>query len=188
MPKKPIDLTNSVFYVITSKDLTITDKYVGSTTNLTKRRHAHKKACNNENDNNYNYYVYQFMRANGGWENWEIIELERRECVDKSDMLKRERYWLETMGATLNKNVPSRTVGEYYIQYYEQNREQIKEYSKQHYEDNRDKKLEQMRQYRQSNAEIIECDCGGRYKPPYKSIHAKSIRHINHSTSTPATL
>jgi hypothetical protein len=62
MPKHPIDLSN-VFYEIVCKDLTITDRYVGSTTNLVKRHTIIKSVCNENNI--HNTYVYQFIRKNG---------------------------------------------------------------------------------------------------------------------------
>jgi hypothetical protein len=68
-------------------------------------------------------YSYINLYESGGWNNWEVIEIERRECIDNNDMAKR-KYWLEQRGATLNKQVPSRTKSEYYVD----NQENFKQY------------------------------------------------------------
>ena len=72
--KMPIDYSNACIYKICCKDLSVKDVYVGSTTNFVQRcqrRRDHKAVCNNEKGRDYNYYVYQFIRENGGWDNWE---------------------------------------------------------------------------------------------------------------------
>ena len=35
--------------------------------------------------------MYTFIRENGGWENWEMILRERKECMDELEALKVER-------------------------------------------------------------------------------------------------
>jgi predicted GIY-YIG superfamily endonuclease len=91
MPKHPIDLSN-VFFMRSCKDLTITDRYVGSTTNLVKRRYNHNPYVLTKTIH-HNTYVYQFIRKNGV-EQLGGYEIEN----DKNDVLKRERYWLEERG------------------------------------------------------------------------------------------
>ena len=46
--------------------------YIGSTSNFKNRKYQHKNKCSNEKSKEYNYYVYQFIRANGNWDNWII--------------------------------------------------------------------------------------------------------------------
>ena len=84
--------------------------YVGSTTNLIQRRKQHKRLCNNENERSYTYYVYQFIRENGGFENWDVVLIEElADCEDKQNLHKRERYYIEGLKAELNENIPLRT-------------------------------------------------------------------------------
>jgi hypothetical protein len=45
----------------------------------------------------------------GGWDNWEVIQIEEHPCTSKRELEARERHWLEALGATLNKIVPYRT-------------------------------------------------------------------------------
>ena len=85
MPKKPIDYSNTIIYKICCNDITITDCYVGHTTNFSQRKSQHKSSCNNENSEQYNSFVYKFIRENGGWDNWNMIEIERLSCIDFYD-------------------------------------------------------------------------------------------------------
>jgi len=137
MPRLPIDYTKAVIYKLVCRDPLVTEKYVGSTTDLTKRRSDHKSHCNNPNANNYNYFVYQFIRSHGGFENWEVVSIENVVDCLNSDMLRaRERYWFESLHAELNKCVPTRT-------------------TKQWYEDNREHHLNKMKEWREVNREHI---------------------------------
>ena len=134
MPKKSIDYSNTTIYKICCRDINIPDCYVGHSTELTKRRNQHKTNCNNQN---FKAYVYKFIRDNGGWENWELVKIEDFPCNSFNDALKRERYWIEALKATLNKTIPLRTDAEYYQDnkdvilkkcaiYREQNKDKIK--------------------------------------------------------------
>ena len=75
MPKVLINYNNIIIYKLCCKDPLITDIYIGSTTNFTKRKAAHKSNCNNENCKEYKFYVYEFIRDNGNWTNWDMIEI-----------------------------------------------------------------------------------------------------------------
>ena len=74
MPNKVMDYSNTHFYKIVCKDLNIKDCYVGSTLNFVKRMSAFPT------DKHHNTPVYEFIRNNGSWENWEMI-LINTECV-----------------------------------------------------------------------------------------------------------
>ncbi|MEY3752081.1 MAG: Yellowstone Lake virophage 6 [Pseudomonadota bacterium] len=163
MPKQPINYSNTIIYKIVCKDITITDCYVGQTTNFSERKKCHNKRCNFINNKYFNLYVYQFIRENGGWDNWSMIEIEKYMATDKLDVHKRERFWIETLKAKLNKKLPTRTLHEYYEankehhklimkNIREKNKEQIKEYNKKYREQNKEKdKL-----YREQNKERIK--------------------------------
>ena len=84
------DYSKTVIYKIVCKDETVDYLYIGSTTNLKKRKDKHKCACNNETHNNYNQKMYIEMRNNGGWENFILIEIEKYPCNDKRQAEARE--------------------------------------------------------------------------------------------------
>ena len=172
-------------YKIVSNDINITDIYVGSTQNFRTRKHGHKSSCSNENDKNYNSYVYQFIRDNGGWASFSMIQIEEYKFNTRNELNSRERHWIESLHSTLNKNIPTRTNQEWrdinkdYIKdlnknyheshkdeaknYYENNKDKIKNYRdinkdkiKNYYENNKNKIKEQNKIYRESNKDNIK--------------------------------
>lgn len=106
MPRKNIDYSKCVMYKIVCNDFNIKELYVGSTTEFTKRKYKHKHNCSNSKQKEYNFKVYEFIRNNGDWNNWSMIEIEKYSCSDGNEARARERYWIETLEATLNDRNP----------------------------------------------------------------------------------
>lgn len=102
MPKLPTDYSKNINYKLCCLDQTITDIYVGQTTDFTKRKYSHKQSCHNENKKDYNYYVYQFIREHGGWDNWSMIQVEEYPCNNNREAEARETYWMKELKSTLN--------------------------------------------------------------------------------------
>ena len=102
MPRLPIDYSNAVIYKLSCKDKNITELYIGSTTNFTVRKNQLKLACNNIKNVKNNCKKYQFFRQNGGWENWEMIEIEKFACNSKRELEKREEELRCKFEAKLN--------------------------------------------------------------------------------------
>ena len=153
MPRAPINYSTACIYQICCKDVEIKDVYVGSTTNLIERRRGHKVACTNESDKGHNLPVYRFIRDYGGWDNWEVIKVQDADCACREDLLKIERSMMVQLGATLNKQVPGRSVKEYY----EAHKAEISEQKKNYYEANKTEILEKKKLYREANrTEITE--------------------------------
>lgn len=196
MPRKEIDYSKTLMYKIVCNDINVTDMYVGHTTDFTRRKSEHKSVCNNPNSKYHNYNVYQFIRANGGWDNWEIVLIEYYPCNDSLEATQRERYWKEELGANLNTQTPSRTRKQYYQenkeliwkqqkQYNQANKEAIAKMQKQYCENHKDKKSEYDKQYRQLNKEKIKatksksyvCDCGRHYTYSHKQSHLRTQTH-----------
>ena len=70
-----------------------------------------------------NLYVYKFIRDNGNWENWDMCMIEEyKDCENKLQLLKKERYYIETLKCKLNINIPSRGIKEIQKEYYKKNR------------------------------------------------------------------
>lgn len=174
MPRLAIDYSKTIIYRIICKNPTITDCYVGSTTDFKSRKKNHKTCCNNKNSKDYNLNVYTFIRDNNGWDNWDMIEIEKYKAIDQPDQAKRERYWLEFYSATLNSQVPSQTNEEYFKKYRETHKEQIKEQQKEcnteyyiinktqikeqrkeFYEQNKERLLEEKKEYYNKNKERL---------------------------------
>jgi hypothetical protein len=169
MPKEIVDYSNTIIYKIYCKNFDITDIYVGHTTNFIKRKALHKSQCNNLNNK---VKIYETIRQNGGWSNWDMIEIEKYPCNDSNEAGKRERYWYELNHTTLNTKVPNRTFDEYINDILEYKRLKQREYSKLNRDIIREK------------AQVkINCECGcvvnnGGYK-----VHLMSKKHLKHINS-----
>ena len=172
MPRKPIDYSKTHFYKIVCKDLNIKDCYVGHTTDLTKRKNKHKYTCLNECSKNYNINLYQFIRENGGWENWEIILLKNESCENGMEARSRERYYKEQEHSTLNKQVPSRTPDEYTNDNYQQ----LQAYWHSFYETNKDRILEYQKDYRNRNTDRIK-----EYAETYRKNNKDYLKQTNNN-------
>lgn len=125
-------MPRTFIYRLFCLDPLITDEYVGSTTNLANRRYRHKNVCNDPNNNCYNLKVYQFVRANGGWDNWRMDVLEEREGV-RWEINKREGELIEQRRASLNSSIPGLPRKEGAKRWRDSNQDHIKEYRKEYY-------------------------------------------------------
>jgi hypothetical protein len=121
--------------------------------------------CNNESDKSYNLPVYQYIRANGGWDNWQLLPIERVEYEFGFELKDRERHHIETLHATLNSRVPNRTRAEYK----QTHKDKINQQKKQYYQDHKN-------EINQKH----DCPCGGRYTHHNKPQHVKTERHQNY--------
>ncbi len=149
MPRKDIDYSNTIIYRICCKDTSITDCYIGHTTNFINRKNGHKTACINENNKKHNYNVYQFIREKGGWDNWDMIEIEKFNATDSNDACKKERYYIELLNANLNMVIPTRTREEYF----NDNKDKILEKNRNNYKDYYKNNTEKLKEYRYNNKE-----------------------------------
>jgi hypothetical protein len=147
------DYSKSCIYMLRHKDDTeLENIYIGSTTNFRGRKCNHLKACCNPNNRDYNHKKYQYIRANGGWEEWIMVWLEDYPCKSKRELeLKEDEVMLKYQNR-LNDKRASRTRQQYTID----NKEIKKETDKIRYENNKDKILEERKEYRKKNNEIIK--------------------------------
>ena len=175
MAPKKIDYSKACIYKIVCKDPEVRDCYIGSTTNLVQRRKVHKSNCNINSRKQHNYYVYQFIRKNGGWENWELVKIKDYPCSNKEDLHSEERIYFEELSSKLNKNFPSRSRRERERQYYYENRNNRKEKLKQYSMNSRKKRQETKRQR-------VVCECGCEVSRGHMARHRRSAKHSNNIT------
>ena len=125
-------------YKIICKDPTITEFYIGSTKDLNTR--GHKSKCNNNKHNSYNIPLYQFIRCNGGFDNWKIVVLEETPNYDKPKRLLLEQSYKDKLKPELNScNAFGHDI------------EKHKETDKKYLENNKDKIKEKRKIYRETN-------------------------------------
>ena len=142
----------SIIYKLCCKDVNVKGEYVGSTTNTQRRKVQHKHCCNNADGKKYNLNVYTYIREHGGWDAFDLVEVERYTAIDRADLHKRERHWIETLKTELNGNVPTRTSQEWHKEYYESNKE--------------------------AGVEKVKCECGSVVTKRCLSRHKLSDKHI----------
>ena len=182
MPKVQANYSNTIIYKICCKDKTITDMYVGHTTNFIQRKNHHKNHCN---DTTVSSYVYEFIRQHGGWDNWNMIQIEERNCKNKREAESTEHYWIEKLNSTLNTNKPYAMCKEepqlYKHYWYEEKKDYILEKAKHHYEENKEQKLEYQKQYAEKNKEqIVEYQKEYREQNKQKLAEQKKVYREEH--------
>jgi len=156
MPRNPIDYSKTIIYKIehnVDKSLV----YVGSTTNFIKRKSQHKDCCTNEKSSDYNYKVYKMMRANGGWNEFQMLEIKKYPCNDSNEARSEEERCRIELKANMNayKAFGANTRKEYEEKYRKENADKIKEWKKQ----------------------IYDCECGCKISISHKARHLKSRNH-----------
>ena len=169
------DYTNSIIYKLCCKDTNIKEIYIGSTTDFIKRRSIHKSDCNNLA--NYTK-VYEFIRANGDWKNWEMVIIEYYNANDFRDLTRKEREWYDRLKPSLNSYRPNITYEERKEQerikikkYYREHKEKIKKDNKIYREKNKIKIKEDSKKYREKNEIKIKED-----KKKYYHDNAEKIK------------
>jgi phage host-nuclease inhibitor protein Gam len=174
MPKTAMDYSKCCIYKIEhiENDNLV---YVGHTTNFVKRKNSHKSSCNNENRKSYNFKLYQMIRANGGFDIFKMIEVEKYPCKDKREAERRETEVMKDLKANMNSisSFQSREdrieqlsklrkawseankdkLAEQKKLWYEDNKEQIKERTKAYYYANKEKADERRKLWSKANTE-----------------------------------
>ena len=130
MPKLPIDHSNTIIYKLVHKeDYDNVNIYIGSTTDYIRRKNSHKNCCNNEKQKAHTDKKYQYIRDNGGWGEWNMIEVEKFPCNDKREAEAREEYWRCHFNSQLNTKrayITNEERLEKMKQYNEKNKDKIK--------------------------------------------------------------
>ena len=166
MPKIPIDYSKTIIYKIVCNDLNVNQCYVGHTTDMTKRKWGHKSVCNNDKNKGHNHKIYKIIRENGGWDNWNMLLVEKFPCKDKYDACKREREVYEEIDAKMN------TVRPYLTQ--EEIKQYHKQYDQEYYQTNKEYKKEKFKEYNQLNKQKISA-----YKKKYREANQQKISERN---------
>jgi len=156
-------------YRMFCKDTRVTDCYIGSTTDIKQRMRGHRDDVEYETRKRHTRKS-QFIRENGGWENWDHEVLESLEFQTQEELRMWEQKWIdETPTATLNgmpawrsEEAKKEVVREINTKYREANREKIREINTKYREANREKELERQAKYREEVALVkVECNfCG----------------------------
>ena len=202
------DTILGIIYLIKHKTCDDKKVYVGSTNNLKKRINIHRHDCNNEKRKNYNYKLYQYLRENGGFNQYEFIILECYVCNFKHELLCKEDDYIKMYPNNLNtfrayltrqeykkKNIEQKKIyyeehkkliNEYQKKWREQHKNKIFEYAKKYREEYKKEIYEKNKKYRENNKEKlneqskekITCECGSIVRKSDIAAHRKSLKHI----------
>ena len=145
-----VDYSKTFIYKLCCNDVNVNEIYIGHSTDYKSRNKDHRNSCNNPNNKKYNVYKYNFIRDNGGYENWKLIKLYDFPCNTKREAEAEEDKTMRELNATLNSNRSYLTEEdkiEYQKQYEENNKERIKEQKKEYYENNKEKLKQQSKEY-----------------------------------------
>ena len=98
-------MTKYIFYLLCCKSKDINDFYIGSTKDLTYRKYQHKFHSTSPNSMKRHQAKYQCIINNGGYDNWEIIELGSLEG-SKRDAYHHESHLIASFNPSLNIRKP----------------------------------------------------------------------------------
>jgi len=189
-----VSYEKSIIYKLCCKDTDVKDIYIGSTTNFTRRKCEHKGTCNNPNCKQYNYNVYKYIRNNGTFDNWDMVQIEEYKAKDKRDLHTRERYWIELLESKLNCVIPTRNKKEYRsenkvnikehsMKYRANNKDMLTEKNRIYNSENKDKIKEKNKKYYFENKKKVICECGSEVCKNNLSHHRKTQKHIKYLES-----
>jgi len=157
---RPQDFSKSVIYHIRhmeSKEVV----YVGSTTNFPQRKAKHKYKWNKEGKE-FSYPIYCHIRNNGGFDCFEVIPIKSLKLENKTELLIAEQEEIDKHRTLVNKIKAHMTIEDreqYYKQYWEEHKEELKEYNKQYFQEHKselnEKRNQYKKQYYQENKEVI---------------------------------
>ena len=166
-------------YKIQPKKTDLFFSYIGHTSNFNERKNQHIKNTTNINDKkHYHLKIYQTIRDNGGWDEWEMIEIEKYKCSTKLQVRMREQELMFQHNTNLNtcksfiteeerKNKKQEITNKYRIE----NAELIKEQQRQYKQEHKEVIKEQMRKYRQEHKEETY-----KKQQEYRKLHAEKYK------------
>jgi hypothetical protein len=182
-----VDYTKSKIYKITCNITGLT--YYGSTVNpISKRVNHHRCIFRTGNSECTSKQVLI-----GGDYDYSLVE--EFSCENKDQLHKRERFYIENNDC-VNKQIPSRTLKEYYKQnkdrikaknkeYWDQNRNELLETVKKYYKKNKDKFQHKSKEYYEENKDRIlvnqktkvTCECGSVVNKSSLVRHKRTKKH-----------
>ena len=158
------DIDNYVMYKLSPKNKNLKYCYIGHTNNFVFRKRQHYLPCVDLNHSKSHILLYETTRQNGGWDEWEMVEIENFNGKTKLEARIREQELIDEHGANLNmlkayiseedRNALKKQITQ---KYREENKDLLKEQTKKYKDDHKEIIAEQMKKYRaEHKAEIYE--------------------------------
>jgi hypothetical protein len=157
------DIIVAIMYKICPKNKATHFCYVGHTTNFAARKRQHMRNTTCETDKkHYHLKHYETIRNNGGWDEWEMVEIEKFTCKTKLEARIREQELIQEHNANLNtlnafiteeeRKQKKKAITE---KFRIENKELIREQEKKYKEEHKEVIAEQMKKYRQEHKNEI---------------------------------
>lgn len=179
------ETTPIIFYKFVCENPEIKSCYVGQTINFQQRKNSHKSRCHKKTSEHYNYKIYETIRENGGWDKWNMVEINRQICLDKSDAGKIEQHYIEELQANMNMlNAGAFNRDEWYLN----NKDRICQKNKirhelnkvEHNAKNKIRYEQNKERYLAKQKEQFICECGLIFQIGNRFRHFKSKIHLEH--------
>jgi len=154
--------------------------YIGSTSNMVKRKSKHKQCLNKKYMHNYNLPIYKYLREHDIKIELIPLAVYNRKCSKKIRNVV-EQYWinkfdsiengLNTIKSFTTKEQTKEKQKQQRKEYREKNKEKLKKYKKEYrkknkdelnrknkiyYEETKEERLEYQKEYRKKNKELIK--------------------------------
>ena len=153
----------AIMYKICPKNKELNFCYIGHTTNFAERKRQHMRNTTCESDKkHYHLKHYETIRNNGGWDEWEMVEIEKFTCKTKLEARIREQELIQEHNANLNtlnafiteeeRKQKKKSITEKFRM---ENKELIREQEKKYKEEHKEVIAEQMKKYRQEHKNEI---------------------------------
>jgi hypothetical protein len=176
-------LKEYIIYEIRPLNKTLNYSYIGSTISFRSRKSHHKKDCETSN-----LKLYQFIRDNGGWSEFEMVAIEKYFCKNITDAHIREQYFINNIEkSALNMRrayISDEDKKIYNKDYKKVNQELIKTKNKEYNKNNKGIIYEKQKIYREVNKnermKKIICICGKQYIKCNLSRHTKRKFHLSY--------
>jgi hypothetical protein len=155
-------LKNYTMYKILPKNAALDYCYIGHTNNFSFRKQQHRAPCIDTSHSKAHIKIYETIRNNGGWDDWEMIELEKFNNKTKLEARIREQELIKEHNANLNmlsayiteheRQANKKAITE---KFRAENKEYLAEQTKKYKEEHKEVIAEQMKKYREENKEKI---------------------------------
>ena len=167
----------SVYKLRHKDDLKETNIYIGHTNDMKQRKYNHRCRCENINDAAYNQKKYKYIRDNGGWENWEILEIEK--CDSKEEAISAEDYLYDLLKPTLNTVAPYNSPEENKKLRIETCQKWRTDNPERHKESRKKTREKYKDRYNAKQNAVVTCECGLQSRYGDIARHRKTQRHID---------
>lgn len=159
------EIKEYTIYKLYCKDPSVKEVYIGKTVDLKRRKREHKEACTTETHRRHNLNVYVFIRAHGGFLNWDFVVLDKlfglKRDAEKLETKYMELTWSQNLNVNRSfvteerKEEKKRKEAKHKREVWKQNSEIINKRRRENYKKDPTRKKEECKRYYAKNAERL---------------------------------